>query len=69
MTISGPSAAARLGKGAERRGQDMLGVHIADVKTQAKRTDVQYSGLGVGQEWSIADLRMFERFTSSYVYT
>ena len=63
-TISGPNAAARTGQGAKRRGQDMLGgralrrqVHLAPVKPRASRSDVQYCGFGVGQKWSIADLR------------
>ena len=31
-------------------------VHIAAVKPRASRSDVLYSGFGVGQKWSIADM-------------
>ena len=32
-------------------------VHLAAVKPPASRPDVYYSGFGLGQKWSIADVR------------
>ena len=56
--------ALRLGRqGAERRNQNRLGgrallpqVHITLQYHVLCRSDVQYSGFGVGQKWSMADM-------------
>ena len=50
----GPSAAASTGLGGRALQSQ---VRIAAVKPHACRSDVQYNGFGLGQKWSIADLR------------